>query len=264
MVSRPRIAVLHAPGTNRDGEAAEALELSGAEPAVVLLTDLAAGRTTLDDFAGVLVPGGFSYGDALGAGSRLALEVGHALSAYAADGARPVLGICNGFQALVRAGLLGGGDDGAGGGPATPRVATLADNAGGRFECRWVTLAAEPNCTADWVGGIDHLVACPVAHGEGRIAVRSLADAADLAGRGLVALRYVNRDGSAAVGAYPANPNGSAADIAGLANPAGNVVGLMPHPEDHVRDSQDAFRGRYPGRLARTLFDRFVARARAH
>jgi len=256
-VSRPPVAVLHAPGTNRDGEAALALELAGAEPRVVLLADLAAGRARLEDHAGAVVPGGFSYGDALGAGTRLALEVGEALGAYAADGARPVLGICNGFQALVRAGLLGSGAT-----PGAPRRATLTANAGGRFECRWVHLEADPTCTAAWVAGIGHLVACPVAHGEGRVVVREPGDADALAAEGLVAFRYVGRDGSAAAGAHPLNPNGSVGDIAGLANAAGNVVGLMPHPEDHVLDAQDPFRGRDPGRLGRTLFERFVARAR--
>lgn len=251
------MAVLHAPGTNRDGEAALALEAAGASPHIVLLYDLAAGRCRLEDYAGVLVPGGFSYGDALGAGNRLALEVGDALHGYADDGSRPVLGICNGFQALVRGGLLG-----AGAGPGQPRRATLAANANGRFECRWVTLEPDAGCTAGWVGSIGHLVACPVAHGEGRVAVREEADADALAAEGLVAFRYVDRSGAPAGGAYPANPNGSAGDIAGLANPAGNVVGLMPHPEDHVLEAQDAFRGRHPGRLGRTLFERFVHRAR--
>ena len=260
MVSRPRIAVLHAPGTNRDGEAAEALDLAGGDARIVLLVDVAEGRDDLDRYDGVLVPGGFSYGDALGAGTRLALDAGEALASYAADGARPVLGICNGFQVLVRAGLLGRSPE-----PGTPneRVATLTANANGHFECRWVTLRPEPGCAADWVGGIHHLIACPVAHGEGRVAVRDERDAEALSGRGLVAFRYVDAAGDEAGGRYPANPNGSAADIAGLANPAGNVVGLMPHPEDHVRPDQDAFRGRRPGRLAATLFQRFVARARA-
>ncbi|MPY94385.1 MAG: phosphoribosylformylglycinamidine synthase [Acidimicrobiia bacterium] len=259
MASRPPVAVLHAPGTNRDGEAALALEVAGADARIVLLVDLASGRDRLERYAGVVVPGGFSYGDALGAGTRLALEAGEALRAYAdaEDGARPVLGICNGFQALVRSGLLG-----AGIGPDAPRRATLTANAGGRFECRWVTLEPQPSCTAAWVGSIGHLVACPVAHGEGRLAVRGPEVEASLAAEGLVAFRYVDHEGAPAGRAYPANPNGSAGDIAGLSNAGGNVVGLMPHPEDHVLEAQDAFRGRRPGRLGRTLFERFVARAR--
>lgn len=265
MVSGPPVAVLHAPGTNRDGEAALALEAAGARPRVVLLTELAAGRDALDGYAAVLVPGGFSYGDALGAGARLALEAGEALRAYAADGARPVLGICNGFQALVRAGLLGADADlcaGPGGGGA--RWATLTANANGRFECRWVTLEPDTRCAAPWVASIGHLVACPVAHGEGRVALGEGADPDTLGAAGRVAFRYVAGDGSPAAGNYPVNPNGSVGDIAGLANHAGNVVGLMPHPEDHVFAAQSAFGARVPGRLGLTLFQRFVDRARGH
>ena len=276
-MSAPAVAVLHAPGTNRDGEASLALRAAGAEPTIVLLGELAAGGDSLDRYDGVLVPGGFSYGDALGAGTRLALEAGEALRAYAADGERPVLGICNGFQALVRAGLLGA-DEPAGdatGGPAGPggadepaaggrRWGTLAANANGRFECRWVTLEPQPGCTAPWVASIGHLVACPVAHGEGRVALAEGVGPDDVAADGRVAFRYVAADGSPAGGAYPANPNGSAGDIAGLANAAGNVVGLMPHPEDHVLAEQCAFGARVRGRLGLTLFERFVDRARRH
>jgi phosphoribosylformylglycinamidine synthase len=256
------VAVLHAPGTNRDGEAAQALDAAGADARIVALVDLAAGRDDLGRYAGVVVPGGFSYGDALGAGTRLALEAGEALGRYAADGRRPVLGICNGFQALVRAGLLGGGAGAGAGAPTTPRRATLAANERGHFECRWVTLEPQAGCRAAWVGAIGHLIACPVAHGEGRVVLRGAEDERALADEGLVAFRYVGRDGGPARGAYPVNPNGSAGDIAGLSNPAGNVVGLMPHPEDHAVASQDAFRGRHPGRLGLTLFERFVDRAR--
>jgi phosphoribosylformylglycinamidine synthase len=268
-VVSPAVAVLHAPGTNRDGEAALALRAAGAEATIVLLTDLAAGNDALDRYAGVVVPGGFSYGDALGAGNRLALEAGDALRAFAADGDRPVLGICNGFQALVRAGLLaadGRPGDGGGAGPSATarRWATLAANANGRFECRWVTLAPDAGCTAPWVASIEHLVACPVAHGEGRIALGEGVEPAGVGDAGLVAFRYVARDGSPAEGAYPLNPNGSAGDIAGLANAAGNVVGLMPHPEDHVFAEQCAFGGRVAGRLGLALFEGFVGRARGN
>ena len=172
-----------------------------------------------------------------------------------------MLGICNGFQALVRARLLGA-DEPAG--PAARRWGTLAANADGRFECRWVTLEPDRRCAASWVARIDHLVACPVAHGEGRVALAEGVDADALAGEGRVAFRYVAADGSPAGGAYPANPNGSAGDIAGLANAAGNVVGLMPHPEDHVLAEQCAFGGRVRGRLGLGLFEGFVDRARRH
>jgi phosphoribosylformylglycinamidine synthase len=243
------VAVLHAPGTNRDGEALVALEQAGAAAAIVPV-----GRD-LHQFDAVVVPGGFSYGDALGAGTRLALEINEPLADFAAGG-RPVLGICNGFQALVKAGLLPGCEGSAG------RRVTLAHNANGRFECRWVHLAVEPDCRAGLHGVLPSIIACPVAHGEGRIAVDRPEQADDLARRGHVLFRYVGADGLPADGRYPENPNGSAADIAGLCNEDGNVWGLMPHPEDHIVDAQDPY-GR-PGRLGLALFQALVDRARAN
>jgi phosphoribosylformylglycinamidine synthase I len=228
----PPIAIVAAPGTNRDGDAARAVSLAGGGPSLVLSPD------ELGRFAAVVVPGGFSYGDALGAGRRWALEIGEALAAVAGSG-RPVLGICNGFQVLVRAGLFGPG-------------LTLTHNAGLRFECRWVTLAVEP---ANAAGLGEGLISCPVAHGEGRL-LGSLGPGA----RPL--FRYVDPDGGPARGEYPANPNGSVDDIAGLTDAAGNVWGLMPHPEDHVDPAQDPF-GR-PGRSGLGLFQALVDRARAH
>ncbi len=232
-----RIAILHAPGTNRDGEAARAVSLAGGSPEVVHV--LAGG--SLGAYDGVIVPGGFSYGDALGAGTRLALELSEELHTFAASG-RPVLGICNGFQALVKSGLLPGGDG--------DRRVTLTHNASGRFVCRWVSLASEPGNRSGLASVLPPVIACPVAHGEGRIAVTESAVVDELAANGNVWLRYV--EGT--------NPNGSAGDIAGLVNDAGNVWGLMPHPEDHVTDEQNAFPDR-PGRGGLGLFEAFVARA---
>jgi phosphoribosylformylglycinamidine synthase I len=247
-VMAPAVAVLHAPGTNRDGDALVALERAGAAPAVVPV-----GRD-LAGYDAVVVPGGFSNGDALGAGARLGLDVAEPLAAFAAEG-RPVLGICNGFQALVRAGLLPGPPDRA-------RTVTLAHNANGRFECRWVHLALEPGAAAGLDDEVPTVVACPVAHGEGRLAVGVESTAAELARQGQVLFRYVDARGRPVEGRYPENPNGSVADIAGLCNAAGNVWGLMPHPEDHLGPEQDPYHR--PGRSGLALFRALVRRARAH
>ena len=262
-MSAPPILIPHASGTNRDDEAAQAIRLAGGEPTIAHVNELRSGAVRIADYAAILLPGGFSYGDALGAGGRLALELrtwfADELAAAAAAG-KPMLGICNGFQVLVKAGLLPGpmGD---------PRSVTLTENAEGRFECRWVTLRVESSCRSGWLSAVgDTTIRCPIAHGEGRVAVADEATAARLEA-GLVAFRYL-ADGArptsaapaAAGGVYPANPNGSVNDIAGICDDSGTIVGLMPHPEDHVLAWQ---RPSGPeGGTGLPLFEAFVAGAR--
>ncbi|MGH2536887.1 MAG: phosphoribosylformylglycinamidine synthase I, partial [Candidatus Promineifilaceae bacterium] len=229
-IRRPKRAlILHANGANRDREAALACEAAGGQAEIVHINQLLAAERRLEDYHLLVLPGGFSYGDDLGAGNLLALDLrarlGDAVARFISSG-RPVLGICNGFQALVKAGLLPGAD-----GPAGRQV-TLAPNCSGRFECRWVYLRPNPASPCLFTQGLEELIYCPVAHGEGRLAAADEGAAAALAARGLVALSYVDAAGRPA--GYPANPNGSALDISGLCNPAGNVLGLMPHPEDHI------------------------------
>lgn len=233
MATTPRVLILRAPGINRDRDAALACELAGAAPERIHINQLAAGAVSLADFAMLIIPGGFSYGDHLGAGKLLAVDLAHRLGEpllrFVADG-RPVIGICNGFQVLVKAGLLPGWEQGA-----EPAV-TLTDNASERFECRWVQLEADPGSACRFTDGLARPIEVPVAHGEGRVAVRDQAALDELRARGLVALRYSAGDGARAP--YPANPNGSLDDIAGLCNPQGNVLGLMPHPENAVLPQQ--------------------------
>ncbi len=231
-----RALILHANGSNRDREAAQALQLAGAAPEIVHLNQLRAGDRRWDDYQVLVVPGGFSYADALGAGKLLALD----LNAYFADevrgfvdSGRPVIGICNGFQALVKAGLLPGKAAGDG----RTSAATLTFNAAGRFECRWVTLLPQSQRCV-WTRDLPEAVYCPVAHGEGNFVAAELAFFETLRTAGQIALVYAGPDGAPARGVYPHNPNGSVADIAGLCNAAGNVLGLMPHPEDHLFNYQ--------------------------
>jgi phosphoribosylformylglycinamidine synthase len=218
--------VLAAPGTNRDGDVARALEMAGAVPTVVPLADLRAGARPLADARLAVVAGGFSFADALGSGRLFALElldaVGDELAAFV-DAGRPVLGICNGFQVLVRAGLL----------PGAGRRAALGHNADGRFTCRWVDMQAELAGPCVWTRGLTSDIRCPVAHGEGRFTCDDDTLEA-LRAAGQVALRYTNGT----------NPNGSIGDVAGLCDPTGLVLGLMPHPEDHVHPHQDPLRRR--------------------
>ena len=262
-MTAPPVLIPHASGTNRDEEAAQAVTLAGGAPRIVHINQLRSGEVMIADHAAILLPGGFSYGDALGAGGRLALELrtwfADALHDAVSEG-RPVLGICNGFQVLVKAGLLPG--------PAgEPRQVTLTENALGRFECRWVTVRVEAGAQPSWLSAIgDTVIRCPVAHGEGRVAVADPGVVADLEAKGQVAFRYQEAGPTAASshhpadGVYPANPNGSVADIAGLCNHGGSVVGLMPHPEDHVFNWQRPSGG--PGALGLPLFEAFVGAAR--
>ena len=259
-MSRPPILIPHAPGTNRDEEAAQAVAAAGGVPRIVAVGDLRGRPAAFSECGAVLLPGGFSYGDALGAGGRLALELqawfGAELREVARSG-RPILGICNGFQALVKSGLLSA---------PGPRSFTLAANAGGRFECRWVTLRVEPRCGSGWLGPLrGALIRCPVAHGEGRLAVTDPEAATALHKEGRIAFRYLASGtgggaAGAAAGAYPANPNGSVDDIAGMCDRTGAIVGLMPHPEDHIVDWQRP--SGPPGARGLALFEAFVAAAR--
>jgi phosphoribosylformylglycinamidine synthase len=217
--------VLAAPGTNRDRDVAFALDLAGAEPRIVLLAELIEDPAALRKAQILVAAGGFSYADALGAGRMWALEVEHrlgdAIGGFVAA-AKPVIGICNGFQVLTRAGLLPG---------------ALGHNADGRFHCRWVTIAAQASSRCVWTAGLER-IDCPIAHGEGRYVHP---DPTALAAAGQVALRYEG-----------GNPNGSAADIAGVCDPTGLVLGLMPHPENHVVARQHATFSRREGADGRT------------
>jgi len=226
---KPKALVLQARGSNRDYDAMQALELAGAAAEGVPLNHLRDGKKRWADYQMLLLPGGFSYADALGAGKLLAIDLNSyfadEINAFVAAG-KPVIGVCNGFQALVKSGILPGAGDGAG-------AATLTFNAAGHFECRWVSMQPVSQACI-WTRGLDDMIECPIAHGEGNFQVADPAFSNLLVSQDQVALTYVHADGVPANGDYPANPNGSLLDIAGICNPQGNVLGLMPHPENHV------------------------------
>jgi phosphoribosylformylglycinamidine synthase I len=241
----PRVLIMHAPGTNRDREAALACTAAGGVPEIVHMNRLASGERRLADYQMIVIPGGFSFGDDLGAGrlwaNDLAMRFREDLDVFV-DAGKPVMGICNGFQTLVKAGYLPG--------PAPSQTASLTQNRAGHFECRWVRLRAVAQSTSLFTRGMEEDILCPVAHGEGRLALQNPDEMVRLYDRGLVPLQYVATidsgradDASATVpvrleAGYPGNPNGSLSDAAALCNPAGNVLGLMPHPEDHIQPFQ--------------------------
>lgn len=238
MTLTQRALVLRAPGINCDKETAYACRLVGFETDLVHINSLLKASDTLLNYAFLVIPGGFSYSDDLGAGTLLAknltIHLGKQLQQFVAEG-RPVLGICNGFQVLVKAGLLPGGSEGVINQART--VATLTDNASAQFECRWVTLAPQTS-TSLFTRGIERPLELPVAHGEGQFVFRG--NIAYLQAARQIPLVYMTE--SAEKTTYPANPNGSAGNVAGVCNARGNVLGLMPHPERYVTALQHPLR----------------------
>jgi len=223
---QPRVLILRAAGINCDEETAAACELAGGQPDRIHINRIADGSVRLDDYAALVLPGGFSYGDHLGAGKLLAMDLQHrlgdALQHFVADG-RAVLGICNGFQVLVKAGILPESDE-------PPRqTVTLTDNGNGHYECRWVRLRPNPSSPSIFLQGIEQPFSLPVGHGEGRLAAPD-DTLATIEGNEQIALRYVDEHAVPTMH-YPANPNGSAHAIAALTNKQGNVLGIMPHPD---------------------------------
>lgn len=244
-----KVLILRTAGTNCDAETDAAFQLAGAETALVHIQQLIRSKINLSDYQILAIPGGFSYGDDISAGILLATEMKHkltdALNQFIDDG-KLILGICNGFQVLVRAGLL----------PAAPRSgkmergprASLAMNTKAKFECRWVhleTLQSPCIFTKD----IKAHVYLPVAHAEGRFTAPP-AVVEELVRNNQIVFRYANksklRSAAAPAGSahsdcgsplssdfisYPDNPNGSDANIAGICNTTGKIFGLMPHPE---------------------------------
>jgi phosphoribosylformylglycinamidine synthase I len=224
---KPKALILLATGTNRDHDIASALTLAGAETEIVPLNLLKSRKKNWDEFQILALPGGFSYADALGAGKLLAIDLNsyfsEQLNLFNQRG-KAIIGICNGFQALVKSGILPGQFD---------KETTLTFNQAGHFECRWITMKAiSQKCI--WTRDLQDLIECPIAHGEGNFQAKSGLILNELQQNDQIALVYIHPDGQSANGQYPANPNGSMLNIAGICNAQGNILGLMPHPENHI------------------------------
>lgn len=226
----PRVLVLRAPGANCDEETHYAFELAGAQPERVHINRLRENPELLHRFQILVVPGGFTYGDDVAAGkilaNQLSVFLGETLRTFR-DREKLILGICNGFQTLLKAGLLVPPDED---GP----IATLAHNDSGMFGDRWVHLQAKPGRCV-FLRGCERLH-LPVAHGEGKFLCRKEWMLQGLDQAGQIVLKYVDAAGKP--GPFPVNPNGSQGDAAGLCDATGRVLGLMPHPERHVLPTQ--------------------------
>lgn len=250
-MTKPYALILRAPGTNCDVETAFAFEQAGATAERWHVNRLLENPQLFDKFQILCIPGGFSYGDDLGAGRILGLQVqvrlGAHLDRFKAAG-KLILGICNGFQVLLKTHVLVSADEND-----VPE-ATLTSNDSGRYEDRWVRLAvAESPCV--FLRGLTELE-LPVAHAEGKFVARNAAVLADLASQRRLVLRYRPRPCSAVPSAekanipagpdptiepavpYPDNPNGAEANVAGVCDTTGRVLGLMPHPERYITRTQ--------------------------
>ena len=236
-MTTPNVLVLRASGTNCDEETAATFETCGARAEAVHVRRLIEEPELLKKFSILALPGGFSYGDDLGSGVVLAHELRQRLFEPLQDFVKRgglVLGICNGFQTLIKTGLLPGPTYAKG---VEPLVATLTHNDCQHYVDRWVTLRVEKSSSPFLKGAEGRLIECPVAHGEGKFIAKDANVLKKFASAGQIAFRYVTSEGQPA-DSFPDNPNGSAEAIAGLTDETGRVLGLMPHPERHAQPWQ--------------------------
>lgn len=231
-MAQPRTLVLRAPGVNCDEETKYAFELAGAKAERIHIQRIIEQPSILAGFQIFCLPGGFSFGDDIAAGRILAVNLrtrlGDTLAQFRDRGGL-ILGICNGFQALLQTGLLLGPDPKTGAIPAT-----LALNEIGRFQDRWVHLKVQPGRCVFFQR--EQILTLPVAHGEGNFVVSDADTLTQLQAQGRIVVRYVDADGRE--GGYPINPNGSMGNVAGICDETGRVFAMMPHPERHVSPLQ--------------------------
>ncbi|MCB9771437.1 MAG: phosphoribosylformylglycinamidine synthase I [Candidatus Omnitrophica bacterium] len=241
---QPKVLVLRTAGTNCDAETAFAFESVGASVERVHINRLLQGERNLRDYQILAIPGGFSYGDDIISGRILAnelrLRLGDELKRFITDG-KLIIGICNGFQVLVRAGILPGRGN-AVAAPEFVQTVTLTHNDSGKFDDRWVYL--KPDGKSVWTHGMNDVINLPVAHAEGKFIPSDDTLLKSLIANGQIIFRYCNAEGGKPV--YPENPNGAVNDIAGIADETGRILGLMPHPERHFLTTQHPSWTRYP------------------
>lgn len=222
--------VLRTAGTNCNEETALAFESSGAVVEQAHINRFAKGELKLGDFHILALSGGFSYGDDIAAGrilgNELRVRLWQDVRQFISDG-KLILGVCNGFQILAKAGILPWGIEQSADEPR--QDATLTTNDSGKFEDRWVHL--KPSGRSVWTEGIERIIYLPVAHAEGKFIPADAEVLKRLKSNGQIVFRYCTAQGGDPV--YPESPNGAVEDIAGISDPSGRILGLMPHPERH-------------------------------
>ena len=244
-MKQTRAIVITGNGTNCEMEAAHACRLGGFDETVIAhIAEILSGEIRLDDFHFLNLTGGFLDGDDLGSAKAQANRLKNAAVAgsdeklvdqftrFIADG-KLILGVCNGFQLMVKMGMLPGFD-----GEYLNQTVTLTHNDSGRFQDRWTYLQVDSASPSVFTRGIDKGIYLPVRHGEGKFLCDSDATLARIEAGHLAVLRYTLADYAAATMEFPANPNGSINAIAALCDPTGRLMGLMPHPEAFVHYTQ--------------------------
>ena len=260
-MTQVKAIVLRAAGINCDMETEFALEQAGAQAQRMHINQIIKDPKLLEQFGILVFPGGFSYGDDVSAGKILSNQIVHHLAEVVKqfiDDGKLVLGICNGFQVLVKTGILPGLSS-----IGTQNDVTITYNDSGKFEDRWVYLAPQTEkCVFIEPGKQIYL---PIAHGEGKVVTKDKQILKQLKTNGYIAFKYVDKNGQE--GDFPINPNGSVESIAGLTGTTGRILGLMPHPERFVRPTQHPHWSRLEGRECAdgtTIFNNAVKYIREH
>lgn len=231
---KPKVIVLKADGTNRDEEMAYAFNVAGGDSEIVHINQLRKGEKKLNDYQVLALPGGFAYGDDIISGKILAIELisflGEEMKKFIEREDTAIIGVCNGFQVLVRTGLLPFRNIGK-------MDATLTNNDSGHFECRWIKVKVNGKNKSKFLEKMDHeIMWLPVAHGEGKFFTTEKT-LKDIEAQNLVAFRYVDENGNLTQ-KYPDNPNGALNAVVGITDATGRILGMMPHPECFIREEQ--------------------------
>lgn len=228
-----KVAMLFTAGTNCDEETMLAFKVAGAQAERIHLNLLKKKKHILKEYHILCVPGGFTYGDYISAGKILANELHYILEDDVnefIEAGKLILGICNGFQVLVKAGILPGfSNHKEKKSYFTKQTVTLDTNDSNRFECRWINLKTNLKSPCVFTKGINRIISIPVAHAEGKFVVDNKKTLQRLKDNNQIVFTYCDKNGKKA--GYPYNPNGSIADIAGICDYTGRIFGLMPHPE---------------------------------